>query len=79
MNWYRIFALIALNSFVTVLGTVHAMNSMHDLAYEDGKKVGKKLALDTRRPSDELELACAALWVGEQNRIAAEREKIHGR
>lgn len=35
---------------------------------------GAKHALYARPVSDELELVCAGLWMGEQDRIAMERE-----
>lgn len=57
-----------------------AMTMLDDLAsmteqYELGFKKGKKAALNVRKPSEELEIACASLWVGEQNRIYWERNQ----
>jgi len=40
----------------------------------DGYAMGYKAALNTREPSDELEMACAGLWIGEQHKKYAERE-----
>lgn len=37
-------------------------------AYEHGYADGIKSALRTNPPSDELEMVCAGLWVGEQNK-----------
>lgn len=37
------------------------------LLYQKGVRDGARQALDTRNPSDALELACAGLWVGKQN------------
>jgi hypothetical protein len=36
--------------------------------YQAGYKDGVKTALKTNPPSEELELTCAGLWVGEQNK-----------
>lgn len=36
--------------------------------YQKGLEQGKRIAIDPRNPSQELELACAGLWVGEQNK-----------
>lgn len=36
--------------------------------YQRGFEDGVKKAIDPRNPSEELEIACAGLWVGEQNR-----------
>lgn len=33
-----------------------------------GELKGQARALDTKNPSDELEMACLGLWVGEQNK-----------
>ena len=33
-----------------------------------GEKKGQSLVIDTKNPSEELELACLGLWVGEQNK-----------
>lgn len=43
----------------------------------DGYAAGYKAALNTREPSDELEMACAGLWVGEQHKKYEERQ--HGK
>ena len=39
-----------------------------DDKYEQGYKEGMKSALKTNPPSEELEITCAGLWVGEQNK-----------
>jgi hypothetical protein len=36
--------------------------------YQAGYKDGMKTALKTNPPSEELEMACVGLWVGEQNK-----------
>lgn len=38
------------------------------MGYESGQTKGSKAALDINNVSEELELACAGLWVGIQNR-----------
>jgi hypothetical protein len=40
-----------------------------------GIEQGKKKALNTNPVSDELEMTCAGLWVGEQNKKAIAKEK----
>lgn len=37
------------------------------LLYQKGIRDGARQALDTRTPSEQLEMACAGLWVGKQN------------
>jgi hypothetical protein len=44
------------------------------VGHQAGMVAGAKKALYARPVSDELELVCAGLWIGEQNRIAQERE-----
>ncbi len=36
--------------------------------WDDGYKAGMKAALKTNPPSDELEMTCAGLWLGEQQK-----------
>ena len=43
--------------------------------YKTGLREGRAMALKTNPPSEELELVCAGLWVGEQNKKAFERSK----
>jgi hypothetical protein len=40
------------------------MNNQYQAGYKDGVKT----ALKTNPPSEELEMACVGLWVGEQNK-----------
>ena len=57
------------------------MLAVYDRAYElgsrEGYAAGFMKALDTRQPSDELEIACAGLWMGEQYKKYEERQ--HGK
>jgi hypothetical protein len=39
-----------------------------DKAHAEGFKLGMNYALKADPPSEELELRCAGLWVGEQNK-----------
>lgn len=55
-------------TMLAVYDRAHYMGSL------DGYAVGYKAALNTREPSDELEFACAGLWIGEQHKKYAERE-----
>lgn len=47
----------------------------HSIGRLDGYAEGFKKALDTREPSDELEITCAALWLGEETKKHLERTK----
>lgn len=39
-----------------------------DRQYQAGLREGRAMALKTNPPSEELEMVCAGLWVGEQNK-----------
>lgn len=39
-----------------------------DQSHAEGFKLGMHYALKTNPPSEELEMVCAGLWVGEQNK-----------
>jgi len=39
-----------------------------DRQYNRGFAEGRSAALKTNPPSEELEIACAGLWIGEQNK-----------
>lgn len=55
-------ACIALCLILVSAGVVYA-----DMRYQEGVADGAKKALDVHRPSEALEVACAGLWVGQQN------------
>ena len=38
--------------------------------YQEGIQEGKRIVLNTNPVSEELEITCAGLWVGEQNKKA---------
>jgi len=40
-----------------------------DRQYNRGFSEGRGMALNTNPPSEELEMVCAGLWVGEQNKM----------
>jgi len=44
--------------------------------YSQGYRDGYKGALYARPPSDDLELVCAGLWMGEQSKIYEGREAL---
>ena len=47
----------------------------YGLGYNTGHQQAHKTAYDTRHVSEGLEMACAGLWIGEQNKIYAEKNK----
>ena len=51
------------------------VNDRIDQAHSEGFKLGMHYALKKDPPSEELELACAGLWVGQQNRRWFEKNK----
>lgn len=44
------------------------VESAFERQYQAGFREGKATALKTNPPSQELEMVCAGLWVGEQNK-----------
>lgn len=55
-------------AFVFLLVQLVVFHYLSNSYYQKGVSDGIKQALDTRTPSEELEIACAGLWVGEQNK-----------
>ena len=54
---------------LVTLGLIYFMvQNRFDDKYQQGYKDGMKSALKTNPPSEELEITCAGLWVGEQNK-----------
>jgi hypothetical protein len=51
----------------------------HDTGYEEGYKQGYKDALYKRPVSDELEIVCAGLWIGQETLKHQKRELRGGR
>jgi hypothetical protein len=45
-----------------------------DRQYNRGFAEGRGMALKTNPPSEELELVCAGLWIGEQNKKAWKKQ-----
>lgn len=64
--------IVAISVILTLL--IAQQPSMKD-HFDLGFEAGKKETLNTSRPSEDLELACAALWVGKQNKIWSERNE----
>jgi len=50
-----------------------------DKAHAEGFKVGMNYALKSDPPSEQLEMTCAGLWVGEQNKKYFEKERRSAR
>ena len=63
----KAFALIAVLVFALWVGW--------SSGYDNGLKDGCKKALKINPPSEAMEVACAALWVGEQNKKYQSKEK----
>ena len=51
------------------------MDHKVDKAHAEGFSMGMRYALKSNPPSEELELVCAGLWVGEQSRKHQEKKK----
>lgn len=60
-----VFGFCALAAFILLVE--HRVESAH----MDGFKLGMRHALNTNPVSEELEMTCAGLWVGEQNKKRA--------
>ena len=50
-----------------------------DKAHAEGFRVGMNYALKSDPPSEQLEMVCAGLWVGEQNKKYFEKERRSAR
>jgi hypothetical protein len=70
----KILVVVAVGA-VQVVTLVALYQRGHSIGRVDGYAEGFKKALDTREPSDELEITCAALWIGEQTKKHLERTK----
>lgn len=64
---------------ITALVLAIAMPYSMLTAYKKGKKQGWEEALNTSPVHEELELVCAGLWIGEQNKKYWEKEKRNAR
>lgn len=51
----------------------------HGMGKSEGRKEVTKAALRTNPPSEELEIACAALWFGDQQKKYYEKEHRRAR
>jgi len=55
--------------FGTIIGLAYFLfDNALDCQYNRGFAEGRGMALKTNPPSEELELVCAGLWIGEQNK-----------
>lgn len=52
----------------TILIVVLVAIFFFELGTHLGEIKGQQMAIDSRHPSEQLELACAGLWIGEQNK-----------
>jgi hypothetical protein len=68
----KVLVVVAVGAF-QVLTLLALYQRGHALGRLDGYADGYKAALNTREPSDELEIACAGLWLGEQTKKHLER------
>jgi hypothetical protein len=72
----KVLVVVAVGSFqvLTLLALYQQGHALGRLdGYADGYADGYKAALNTSEPSDELEIACAGLWFGEQTKKQLER------
>jgi hypothetical protein len=55
------------------------MDHKVDTAHAEGFSTGMRYALKVDPPSEQLEMTCAGLWVGEQNKKYFEKERRSAR
>ena len=59
-----------------ILGLVYFLfDNALDRQYNRGFAEGRGMALKTNPPSEELEMVCAGLWMGEQNKNYGKKSK----
>ncbi len=58
---------------IAILGILLATRPTMKEQWDAGYKAGLKEALRTNPPSDDLEMVCAGLWLGEQQKKMKER------
>lgn len=66
----RAVLIVSIMLLIAVLG----YNRINE-AHSEGFKLGMRYALKTNPPSEELELVCVGLWIGEQNKKYYQKEK----
>ena len=69
--------ILLLGSLIGVLWL--AVDYRIDKAHAEGFRVGMNYALKSDPPSEQLEMTCAGLWVGEQNKKYFEKERRSAR
>ena len=61
---------------IVALGSiVFFMYISYNVGHYEGNKAGIKSALNTNPPSDQLEMTCAGMWLGNLDKQANEKEK----
>ena len=65
-------------AFIIALAFLY-MDHKVDKAHAEGFSVGMRYALKSNPPSEELEMTCAGLWVGEQSKKYFEKERRSAR
>jgi len=63
MNFHKAVAIFCVVGLVWLL-----VDNKIDRTHAEGFKMGIHYALKSNPPSEELEIACAGLWIGEQNK-----------
>lgn len=63
MNFYKTVAVLCVVGLVWIL-----IDNKIDRTYAEGFKMGMHYAFKSNPPSEELEMACVGLWIGEQNK-----------
>jgi hypothetical protein len=58
--------IVACVSVLLILASIGAAYA--NIRYQEGVRDGAKKAIDIHNPSEQLEIACAGLWIGEQNK-----------
>jgi len=70
MNSYKTVAVLCVVGLIWIL-----IDNQIDRAHAEGFKVGMHYALKSNPPSEELEMVCAGLWIGEQNKKVWSKQK----
>jgi hypothetical protein len=65
-------------AFIIALAFLYTDHKV-DKAHAEGFSVGMRYALKSNPPSEELEMTCAGLWVGEQSKKYFEKERRSAR
>ena len=63
MNFHNVVAILCIVGLVWIL-----IDNKIDRTHAEGFKLGMHYALKSSPPSEELEIVCAGLWIGQQNK-----------